>query len=46
MVVKATPSASFKMSKADLLLELEIVALNAPPKLGRVDQTTEADILG
>ena len=46
MVVEASPSAAFIMSKPEFLLELLIVALNAPAQLGEVDQTFEGDVLG
>src|SRR5260370_4352406 len=45
-MVKATPSPTFKMPETDFLLELMIVALNAPTQLGEVDQTVEGDVLG
>jgi hypothetical protein len=38
VMVKASPSASFEMPEADLLLEFLIVALDAPAQLGGVDQ--------
>jgi len=43
VMVKAEPSASFEMPEADLLLELLIVALDAPAQLGGVDKTAERD---
>src|SRR6266702_2582659 len=45
-MVKAAPSSTFKMPEADFLLELQIVALDAPAQLGEVDQTVEGDIPG
>jgi hypothetical protein len=36
-MMEATPSAAFEMPEADLLLELLIVALDAPAQLGNVD---------
>jgi hypothetical protein len=38
MVVEATPSAPFKISEPDLLLELLIIALDAPAQFGSIDQ--------
>jgi hypothetical protein len=46
MVVKAAPSSSFKVSETDLLLELLIVALDAPTQFGGIDQIAERDVLG
>ena len=45
-MMKATPSPTFKMPETDFLLELLVVALNAPTQLGEVDQTVEGDIRG
>src|SRR5471032_2218378 len=42
-MVKAEPSASFEMPEADLLLELLIIALDAPAQLGGIDQIAECD---
>src|SRR5271165_5038199 len=42
-MVEATPSPPFKMSEPDLLLELLIIALDAPAQLGGVDQIAECD---
>src|ERR1700694_5631647 len=41
MMVEATPPASFVVPEPDLLLELLIIALDAPPQLGGVDQIAE-----
>ncbi len=38
--MQATPSTAFKMSEPDLLLELKIVTLDAPPELGGVNEAT------
>src|SRR5260221_3096815 len=46
MMMESTPSTTFKMPEADFLLELLIVALNAPTQLGEVDQTVEGDVRG
>src|SRR5215207_683803 len=43
-MVKAAPAASFIVPEPDLLLELLIVALDAPAQLGEVDQIAERDI--
>jgi hypothetical protein len=45
-VVEAAPSSSFEVAEADLLLELLVIALDAPAQLGEVDQTTEGDTFG
>src|SRR6266568_1029686 len=42
--MEATPSASFIMPEPDLLLELLIVALDAPAQLGGVNQIAECDV--
>ena len=44
VVMEAAPSASFKVSKADLLLKLKIVALDPPTKLRRINQAAETDV--
>src|SRR5260370_20083700 len=43
-MVEAAPPASFKVAQPDLLLELLIVALDAPAQLGGVDQIAERDV--
>src|SRR5205809_2182541 len=43
-MVEAAPSASFKMSQPDLLLEFLIVAFDPPSQLGNVDELTERDV--
>src|SRR6266849_6563578 len=42
-MMEATPSAPFIMPEPDLLLELLIIALDAPAQLGSVDQIAECD---
>ena len=42
--MEAAPPAPFIVPKSDLLLELLIVALDAPAQLGKVDELAEADI--
>jgi hypothetical protein len=41
VVVEAAPSTTLEMSKSDFLLELLIIALDAPAQLGEVDQISE-----
>src|SRR3954453_8311665 len=43
-MVEAAPSSAFKMPETDFLLELKVVALDAPAQLGEVDQTMEGDV--
>src|SRR3981081_2628804 len=43
-MMEATPPASFIMPEPDLLLELLIIALDAPAQLGGVDQIAECDV--
>src|SRR5271157_5947198 len=45
VVVEAAPSTAFEMSKSDFLLELLIIALDAPAQLGEVDQISEGNVL-
>ena len=45
MVMEAAPSAPFEMPEPDLLLELLIVALDAPTQLGHVHQRAEGNVL-
>ena len=45
VMMKAAPAAAFEVPKADLLLEILIVALDAPAQLCKVDQTCERDFL-
>ena len=37
-MMKAAPATPFKMTEADLLFELLVVALDAPAQLGQVDE--------
>ena len=46
VVMEAAPSAAFEMPEPDLLLELLIVALDAPAQLGEVDQALKGDVFG
>src|SRR3954469_18624920 len=45
MVVEAAPAAALVVPKPEFLLELLVVALDAPPELGEFDQAREADVL-
>src|SRR5215813_12856493 len=45
VMVKTSPSSSFEVTEPDLLLELLVIALDAPAQLGVVDQPTEADVV-
>ncbi len=42
-MMEATPPTSFIVSESDLLLELLIIALDAPAQLGGIDQIAECD---
>src|SRR5215216_5402802 len=44
--MEAAPAAPFIVSQPDFLLEVLIVALDAPAQLGPIDQPTEADPVG
>src|ERR1700752_3023823 len=44
-MMEATPAAPFVVAEPDLLLELLIVALDAPAQLGQIDELREADVL-
>src|SRR5262249_25268897 len=44
-MVEAEPPASFKVTQPDLLLEVLIVALDAPAQLGGLNQIAEWDAL-
>src|SRR5215510_15241378 len=46
VVVEPTPSSSFEVAEPHLLLELQIVVLDAPAQLRVIDQATQADVLG
>src|SRR5258705_13949360 len=43
-MMEAAPPAPFEVPKPDLLLELQIIPLDAPAQLGKVDELAEADI--
>src|SRR5580700_7871132 len=45
-MVKAAPSSSFEMTETNFLLEILVVALDAPAQLGEVHQAFEGDVLG
>src|ERR1044072_3582218 len=45
MVVEPAPAAALVVPQPEFLLELLVVALDAPPELGAFDQAREADIL-
>src|SRR6202040_323581 len=44
VMMEATPSAPFIVTKPDLLLEFLIIALDTPAQLGKVDEAAEADV--
>jgi len=44
VMVEAAPASPLEVTKADLLLEFVVVALNAPAQLGNIDELTEANI--
>ena len=46
MVVEASPAAALVVTEADLLLELLVVALDAPAQLGLVDEVGERCVSG
>ncbi|MGY3488044.1 hypothetical protein ACVW1C_005927 [Bradyrhizobium sp. USDA 4011] len=43
MVVEATPASSLEVTKANLLFEFVVVALDAPAQLGNIDQLTKSN---
>src|SRR5215207_4231669 len=45
MVVEAAPAAALVVPEPEFLLELLVVAFDAPPELGEFDQALEADVL-
>src|SRR5258705_783765 len=45
LVVEAPPSAPLEVAEPDLLLELLIVALDAPAQLGDIDQLADRDVM-
>src|SRR5260370_20558094 len=46
VVVEASPTSPFEMSKPELLFQLLIIALDAPAQLGQIDQAFEGDVRG
>ena len=46
VVMEAADPATFEVPETDLLLELLIVALDAPAQLGKLHQATESHVLG
>ena len=44
-MMETAPAAPFKMAEPDLLLELLIIALDAPAQFGEIDQTGEANVV-
>ena len=44
--MEAAPAAPLVMAEPDLLLELMIVALDAPAQLGEIDQVGKGHVLG
>ena len=46
MVVETAPAAALVVPKPQFLLELLVIALDAPPELGEFDHTLKADVLG
>src|SRR3954449_13571493 len=45
VMVEAAPAAALEVPEPEFLLELLVVAFDAPPELGEFDQAREADIL-
>src|SRR3954447_706683 len=45
VMVEAAPAAALEVPEPELLLELLVVAFDAPPELGKFDQALEADLL-
>src|SRR5215218_6564134 len=45
MMVEAAPAAALVVPEPEFLLELLVVAFDAPPELGEFDQAREADVL-
>src|SRR5215469_13864427 len=46
MVMETAPPAPLIIAEAEFLLQLLIVALDAPAQLDEIDQTLKADLLG
>src|SRR5690349_11604647 len=45
MVMETAPAAALVVPQSEFLLELLVIAFDAPPKLGEFDQAREADLL-
>src|SRR5258708_19144268 len=45
-MVKAAPTSAFVVAETDLLLEVLVIALDAPTIFGQTGETGEADVLG
>src|SRR4029079_10856058 len=45
MMVETAPAAALVVPQSEFLLELLVVAFDAPPELGEFDQAREADVL-
>src|SRR3954467_8631217 len=45
VMVEAAPAAALEVPEPQFLLELLVVAFDAPPELGKFDQALEADVL-
>jgi len=44
VVVEASPTSAFEVIQAHFLLEVLVVALDAPAQLGELDQALEGDV--
>src|SRR4051794_41816073 len=44
-MVEAAPAAALEVPEPEFLLELLVVAFDAPPELGKFNQALEADVL-
>jgi hypothetical protein len=45
VVVETAPATPLVVPEPEFLLEFLVVAFNAPPELGQLDQTLKADVL-
>src|SRR5471030_499460 len=45
-MVEPSPTLPFIVAKPDLLLELLVIALDAPTQLGQIDEAIESNVLG
>ena len=45
-MVKAAPTPPFEVTKANLLFEVVVVALNAPAQLDHIDELTKSNVGG